>query len=164
MPTLESLQAVHDGAPSRKARDRARARARELAAKLGVDVPAWAVQRRNGSLPRLPEERGAFDHAPPATPIEIPPALSAWRAAAPGRVVNLRRDGSVRLIVLGFGGAHQEAAFTNARMAERALLLGVTWRPKTLAAGQGSSHHPLAGEGRSGAQRPERAGSDCGAL
>lgn len=130
--TLEHLREVHDRAPTRKAAVAARGRARDLAKTLGVAVPDWAAARSPGRT-RTPAPPPRSDE--PTVPIEVAPALSAWRAGGPGRVVNVRRDGSVRLVVLGLGGARQEAAFTDARMAERALLLGVTWRPVAQKAG-----------------------------
>jgi hypothetical protein len=130
--SLESYREQYERTPHPATKAKIRQRARVLAAELGQDPPVWAQQARPAKAsepapPPVPIE--------PAEPIAISPALSTWRAAGPGRVVNVKRDGTVRLVVLGFGGAHQEAAFTDARTAERALLLGVTWRPVAKKAG-----------------------------
>lgn len=123
MTTLESMRDQHDKATAPTTKAKTRQRARTLATALGVAVPDWAAKQEPAAAKREPALPVVTEPPP-----EVPPALSAWRSAGPGRVVNVRRDGSVRLVVLGFGGAHQEAAFTDARTAEQALLLGVTWR------------------------------------
>lgn len=123
--TLESLKAEHDAADNRKARDRARSRARELCAGAvpPLAVPEWATLRPLG-----PPRQAAPAAAPPAVPVEVPAELRRWRQGGPGRVVNVRGDGSVRLTVLGFG-ADEVATFDDARTAERAVLLGsAQWR------------------------------------
>lgn len=66
-------------------------------------------------------------------PPEIPPALRARRAAALGRCISLRGNGSITLT--SFDEGQQTATFDDARTAERALLLGITWRPVAKKAG-----------------------------
>jgi hypothetical protein len=124
--TLASLLASHTRSTSPKTKAKARERARTLCATTGTDVPSWAALAK-GTAPKLAPATVAPVEAP-AVPLEVTPALRKWAAAGPGRVVNVKRDGSCRLITLGFGGAHQEAAFTDPRTAERALLLGISWR------------------------------------
>jgi len=120
--TLASLRFKYDGSTDPDARSNTRSEARRLAKKLGLPCPTWAAKRKKGE----PEPEPATLASEPMP--EISSALRQWREAQPGRVVNVRRDGSVRLITFIGGTVRQEAAFSDARTAERALLLGVSWR------------------------------------
>jgi hypothetical protein len=132
--TLAALRFRHDSSNEADARSAARSDARRLAKNQGLPVPAWAAKRRPGD----PEPSPA-PPLPVEPPPEIPSALRAWRESQPARVVNVHRDGSVRLITFTTAGVRQEAAFTTARDAERALLLGVSWRsPEARALAKGA--------------------------
>jgi len=122
--SLSSLRFKHDGSTDPEARSNIRCQARYLARKQGLPCPAWAAKRKRG------EAEPVVDPAPPMPdPMpEISSALRAWRSAVPGRVINTRRDGTVILIQFEGGTARKEAKFADARTAERALLLGVSWR------------------------------------
>lgn len=137
--TFEGLEAQHTkaiaaGSPRSK---QIRSDARKLAARLGVDCPAWAALGASPPKPERPKLARAALSATVAEyvsqPIELPeyPGVRAWAKAAPvgERALSLRTDGSVTLISW-HDVRRLEASFSSEAEALAAIANGaVDWRP-----------------------------------
>jgi hypothetical protein len=108
-------------------RENARAKAR----KLGLAIPPWAAVRPHGERagtkkPRrvLPVKRAPRTY--PA-PLELPPALQAWKRSSGGHVVQVHADGRITLL-RSDGRERFQATFPSVKAAAEAVVPPVAWK------------------------------------
>jgi len=153
LETLASLEVQHTAAlagDKPASAGKIRFHARDVSNALGIAPPAWCARHAAKPKPlREPREpraakpaakpRAAAPREPraakpakappsPASPLEIPAALRAWREQAPGRVVNIQRGGAVRLLQFGDFSARLEVGFASIAVAVAAIAAGLVWR------------------------------------